>query len=259
MKTSEQIAEIAAALAKAQGAIKNPVADETNPFFGSKYADLAGSLDVVRPAFSANGLSVVQSPETRWTEGGKVILKVVTRIMHASGQWIENDGLDVEIVRRKGRRGQSAEEEQVVAGPPTPQDVAAGSTYLRRIGLNAAAGVAQTDEDDDGNDASGRTVPGKTAAGAPAAERGQASAPAAKELGPEASAEQLYAGCMALLSDVVRTSAGPVSSIDQNTRIAYKHEADEAKGNAEALFKVYAELRRAVIAGRTEKVGGGAA
>jgi hypothetical protein len=265
MKHSEQMTEIAVALAKAQAAIQNPTADANNPYFGSKYADLAGVLEAIRGPFSANGLSMVQSPETTWNDDrSRMFLTVPTMVLHSSGQWILDDGLTVEVVRRKGKRGQSADEEQVALNvPPTAQDLGSGITYLRRYGAAAMAGIAQADDDDDGNGASGRP-PAPAAAARPSAGGAPVSAPAAKELPATASAEQLYAGCMALLSDVIRTEAGPVSSIDQNTRIAYKHEADEAKAVVDvaarqaALFKTYTELRAAVVAGRAAKTQGGA-
>lgn len=80
---SENIADLAAALAKAQSVIQNPIKDKTNPHFKSSYADIASGLDVVRPAFSANGLSVMQIPEIH---DDQVIIR--TQITHSSGQWI---------------------------------------------------------------------------------------------------------------------------------------------------------------------------
>jgi hypothetical protein len=45
MRTSEQINEIAAALAKAQGQIEGAVKGSVNPHFRSKYADLGAVWD----------------------------------------------------------------------------------------------------------------------------------------------------------------------------------------------------------------------
>ena len=45
MNTSEQINDIATALAKAQGELKNPVKAEENSHFRNRYADLASGLD----------------------------------------------------------------------------------------------------------------------------------------------------------------------------------------------------------------------
>lgn len=129
MNTSEQINELGGALAKAQGAIKGALKSEANPFFKSKYADLAATWDACREALSANGLSVVQ------VTGGDdpEIVRVTTRLMHASGQWIEG----ITVMR------------------PTkadPQGIGSTITYARRYALAAIVGVAP--EDDDGNAAS---------------------------------------------------------------------------------------------------------
>lgn len=132
MTTSEQVNEIAAALAKAQGAMKNATLNKVNPHFKSKYADLAGIRDAVMPALTANGIAVVQTL-TGGVADGHVSNVVVTRLMHASGQWIES----------------------AIAIPPTPdmQKMGSAITYARRYSLSAICGIA-ADEDDDADAAS---------------------------------------------------------------------------------------------------------
>ena len=93
MKTSEQINEIAEALAAAQGEIQNPGKSAENPFFKSWYADLAEVLSVVRPAFSKHGLSVVQMPYS--SDDGAI--GVTTMISHKSGQWMKCNHLHSEV------------------------------------------------------------------------------------------------------------------------------------------------------------------
>lgn len=129
---SENINELAAALAKAQGEIKSAAKDSTNPHFKSRYADLASVWDACRAALSKHGLSVAQLTAT--TDTGKV--RVTTTLMHASGQWIEGD-LDVK------------------PGQDTAQGIGSTITYCRRYALAAMVGVAP-DDDDDGNAASER-------------------------------------------------------------------------------------------------------
>ena len=85
MNTSEQINELAGALAKAQGTIKSAVKDAENPHFRSKYADLASVWDACRKALTDNGLSVIQAPRGVVTEMGWTV-EVETRLMHSSGQ-----------------------------------------------------------------------------------------------------------------------------------------------------------------------------
>ena len=132
MKTSEQINELATALAKAQGDIKGAVKDSSNPFFKSSYADLSSVWNACREALSKNGLAVIQT--CSMSEHG---VTVSTRLAHASGQWVEDD-LTLMPVK------------------PDPQGVGSTITYARRYALASIAGVAP--EDDDGNAASGQAT-----------------------------------------------------------------------------------------------------
>jgi len=127
LRTSQEINELATALAEAQGEIQNPSKENENPFFKSKYADLAVVLAAVRPVFSKYGLSVVQLPTMQDNKIG-----VITRVMHKSGQWLESD-LFLELQFKKN----------------IAQEAGAVITYLRRYSLAGAAGVFQ--EDPDGN------------------------------------------------------------------------------------------------------------
>lgn len=125
MNTSEQINELAAALAKAQGELTNPVKDKKNPHFKSSYADLAGGLDTIRPTLARHGLSVVQMTRA---DGDMIFLH--SRLLHASGQWMEA----TYPVCRLGKH----------------QEMGSALTYARRYALFGLVGVAG-DDDDDGN------------------------------------------------------------------------------------------------------------
>lgn len=140
MKTSETIAALAAALATAQGDLKNIEKGKINPHFKSRYADIADGLDVVRPVFSKHGLSVVQATDYMPDTG---VFVLVTRIIHKSGEWIEST--------------------YPLPTGGKPQDVGSALTYARRYALFSLAGVAGTDEDDDGNDAQNTTQARKPA------------------------------------------------------------------------------------------------
>jgi len=126
---SESLAELAKALSKAQGAMKNAKKDSDNPFFKSKYADLASVSDACREELAANGLAVVQLPTMR---EGKMVLEYV--LLHASGEFI---GSELEMTPVKS----------------DPQGIGSAITYARRYSLGGVTGVAT--EDDDGNAASG--------------------------------------------------------------------------------------------------------
>jgi hypothetical protein len=131
MNKSESIAGLAAALAKAQGAMKGALKDSANPFFKSKYADLASVVDAIRAAFSANGLSYIQTVEP----SDKDEVRVETTLLHSSGEWISCGVLALPVSKVDA------------------QGYGSALTYCRRYSLSAAAGVS-TELDDDGNAAS---------------------------------------------------------------------------------------------------------
>jgi hypothetical protein len=130
MNKSESIAGLAAALAKAQGSMKGALKDSANPFFKSKYADLASVVEAIRAAFSANGLSYIQTVEP----SDKDEVRVETTLLHSSGEWISCGILSLPVSKIDA------------------QGYGSALTYARRYSLSAAVGVAP--EDDDGNAAS---------------------------------------------------------------------------------------------------------
>jgi len=133
MQTSEQINELAAALAKAQGEMSGAVKDATNPFFKSSYADLASVIEASRSALSKHGLAVIQSPSA---EGTTVSLD--TLLVHSSGQWV------------RGTMTMTAKDD-------SPQALGSCVSYAKRYALQAFVGVASVD--DDGEAAQGRSKP----------------------------------------------------------------------------------------------------
>lgn len=132
MHKSEQINELAAALAKAQAKIQGAKKDAINPHFKSKFADLGGCWEVCREPLSSNGLSILQPASTH---DGRV--NVETILLHASGQWITSE-LTLPVAQ------------------PTAQSIGAAITYGRRYGLCAMVGITQ--EDDDGEGAMNRST-----------------------------------------------------------------------------------------------------
>lgn len=131
---SDAINELAAALSKAQGEITHATRDSTNPYFNSRYADLASVWEACRGPLSRNGLAIIQSPSFNVGH-----VTVETTILHSSGQW-------------------QSSELTMVPVKSDPQGIGSAITYIRRYSLAAVVGVAP--DDDDGNAASGKT--GKT-------------------------------------------------------------------------------------------------
>lgn len=138
MEMSGTVAELAKALCKAQGKMKHAIKDSNNPFFKSKYADLASVVDASRPALVENELSVVQ-----FTEGN--ILH--TMLLHSSGEWIRGH-IELKPMRQVKDSGWVESHD--------PQSYGSCITYARRYAMAAITGVAT--EDDDGNAATGRTA-----------------------------------------------------------------------------------------------------
>ena len=142
MKHSETQAEIGPALVKALAALTNPPRTAVNPFFKSKYAPLHATLDLVRAGLAEHGLAVMQSAETH--DG---LIGVVTRILHASGEWVESDALLLHPAKDDPQGGGSA------------------VTYARRYSLEAMLCICG-EVDDDGNAA---TKPARKPASKPTA------------------------------------------------------------------------------------------
>lgn len=133
MRTSESIAALADALSKAQSEMTGAKKSADNPFFKSKYSDLAAVMEAISKPFAAHGLSFCQGPG--FVDGN---ISVTTRIMHSSGEWLESDCIL----------------------PPTKADAqgyGSAITYGRRYGLQAMAGVPSVD--DDGNAAVEKAAP----------------------------------------------------------------------------------------------------
>jgi len=120
---TENTNELAAALAKAQGAMEAAKFDKVNPHFKNKYASLAAVVDAIRKPLADNALSYTQTTAIR--DGGFVL---VTTLRHASGQWVASEyPLPVDV---------------------KPQELGSALTYARRYSLSAIACIA-ADEDDD--------------------------------------------------------------------------------------------------------------
>lgn len=135
MNKSDSIANLATALCQFQAEISNPKNTANNPFFKSKYAPLNDVLNLVRPILSKHGLSIFQSPSG---DGDNII--ITTMLMHSSGEWIESEPLILK------------------ADKATAQGAGSAITYGRRYAVSAILGISSED-DDDGNHATGNTEP----------------------------------------------------------------------------------------------------
>lgn len=124
---SHELDKLFEALAKAQQEMEIAKTESENPFFKSKYADLATIVKASRPFLSKNGLSVIQ----RILPNGNGVLYLYTRLCHSSGQWMES---------------------RMPVLPPKQDIQTLGSylTYLRRYSYAMVTNVTASGEDDDG-------------------------------------------------------------------------------------------------------------
>ncbi len=120
---------IAKALLNAQKKMGGVKKSSTNPFFKSKYADLASVLDACKEALNSEGISVLQPVRH---EGSNVLVQ--TMLLHTSGELLEATML--------------------VMPAPDMQKLGASITYARRQSLQSF--LALPAEDDDGETAVGR-------------------------------------------------------------------------------------------------------
>ena len=79
---SDDQAELGAALAKAQSAIRSAEKDRQNPHLRNRYATLESVIRATRPHLGANGLSLTCAPVAEDNRAG-----VAWTLRHASGQW----------------------------------------------------------------------------------------------------------------------------------------------------------------------------
>ena len=79
---SDDQAELGAALAKAQAAIRSAEKDRQNPHLRNRYATLESVIRATRPHLGAHGLSLTCAPVAEDGRAG-----VAWTLRHASGQW----------------------------------------------------------------------------------------------------------------------------------------------------------------------------
>jgi len=125
---SDDIGELAGALAKAQGLISNAKKDSEG--YGYSYSDIGSNFEAVRKPLSQNNLAVIHGHSLKNTKSPTVITTVM--LAHESGQWIKST-LEVPLT--------------VMKGLSIPQSIGVVATYSRRYLLQAITGLATEDND----------------------------------------------------------------------------------------------------------------
>ena len=136
-QSSELIAKLATALAKAQIELINPektLVGTINPQDPRQeartfnYASLASGLDIVRKTLGQHEIATVQT--TAIDEAAQIV-KLTTLLAHSSGEWIASDWPVC-----------------AVAETATPRRMGAALTYARRYALFTLVGIAGEDDVD---------------------------------------------------------------------------------------------------------------
>ena len=134
-RSSESVAALAAALAKAQAQLVNPEKSLTatvrtgRPGEGQRsfrYAPLSSGLDIVRKTLGQHEIATVQTTAIDHTAG---MVNLTTTLAHASGEWIASDWPVCPV-----------------AETANPQRMGAALTYARRYALFTLVGIAGEDD-----------------------------------------------------------------------------------------------------------------
>lgn len=203
---SASIAQLATALAKAQGEMEGAAKDSTNPHFKSKYADLASVWEACRKPLAKHELAILQ-PVT--ADGQHVT--VTTILAHSSGEWI-------------------SEALTMVAAQNTPQAVGSTITYGRRYGLSAMVGIAPEDDDGEAGTARGLSDPAPPRREPAAPPSGRAVA-GPGDVGPVVIAS-VGAGRAGALAEIVLTNGDRYLTY----KAPVKRGADAASASCEAVM-----------------------
>jgi hypothetical protein len=149
-RSSESIAAIACALAKAQSALINPEKSLTATIKGTRvgegdrsfrYAPLSSGLEIVRKTLGQHHIAAIQ---TTAIDQGAGIVNLTTMLAHASGEWIASEWPVCPI-----------------ADMASPRRMGAALTYARRYALFTLVGIAGED-DLDAPDLHDGDLPGPT-------------------------------------------------------------------------------------------------
>src|SRR5438309_3032298 len=133
-RSSESVAAIATALAKAQTELSNPEkamvgtvynvrSDSPHSF---RYASLSSGLDIIRKALGGQQIAIAQTTDIDRANG---MVNLTTTLLHTSGEWISSDW---PVCR--------------LSETSAPRRMGAALTYARRYALFTMVGIAGEDD-----------------------------------------------------------------------------------------------------------------
>jgi hypothetical protein len=133
-RSSESVAAIATALAKAQTELSNPEKSMVGSVYTNRsdspqsfrYASLSSGLDIVRKTLGGQQIAIAQTTEIDRTNG---MVNLTTMLMHTSGEWISSDWPVCHLSETSA-----------------PRRMGAALTYARRYALFTLVGIAGEDD-----------------------------------------------------------------------------------------------------------------
>src|SRR5437016_2852970 len=133
-RSSESVAAIATALAKAQTELSNPEkamvgtvysvrSDSPHSF---RYASLSSGLDIIRKTLGGQQIAIAQTTDIDRANG---MVNLTTVLLHTSGEWISSDWPVCQLSETSA-----------------PRRMGAALTYARRYALFTMVGIAGEDD-----------------------------------------------------------------------------------------------------------------
>src|ERR1700687_1877026 len=135
-RSSESVAAIATALAKAQTELSNPEKAMVGTVYNNRsdspqsfrYASLSSGLDIIRKTLGGQQIAIAQTTDIDRTSG---TVNLTTVLLHTSGEWISSDWPVCQISETSA-----------------PRRMGAALTYARRYALFTIVGIAGEDDPD---------------------------------------------------------------------------------------------------------------
>jgi hypothetical protein len=135
-RSSESVAAIATALAKAQTELSNPEKSLVGTVYNNRsdspqsfrYASLSSGLDIVRKTLGGQQIAIAQTTDIDRVNG---MVNLTTMLMHTSGEWISSDWPVCQLSETSA-----------------PRRMGAALTYARRYALFTLVGIAGEDDHD---------------------------------------------------------------------------------------------------------------
>src|SRR6267154_3816060 len=133
-RSSESVAAIATALAKAQTELSNPEKAMVGTVYTARsdtpqsfrYASLSSGLDIIRKTLGGHQLAIAQTTDIDRANG---MVNLTTVLLHTSGEWISSDWPVCQLSETSA-----------------PRRMGAALTYARRYALFTMVGIAGEDD-----------------------------------------------------------------------------------------------------------------